>query len=735
MPSFLPSAPRQRAVLGAVVALLIALVIAIPFLLMGGDDAPEAGLVIVDGERLEPPFRVTTSGAEVSVNGVLAASLAPLQTQDVAVAQAADNDAYDMVDQARRAYESAGGGEPGEAAALTLLASHPAAPSATVLDEPRRIEVTDGAGNVASLQLDTPDSIVRAVTDGGEAAAATTAEEWRALLTEGGGIVTSTTGVTLLVPAAHLEEFVQALDAALALDGAARDTALADVLDAPALIEEHGGTAPSITDYLEASTRARAIHPVAGDLLGRSVPAVLQAGAGNSKTPGKKEGYTLSFTALDDSDRIPYVRALQAEDYNMLIVRNPADLRGFAQTSRTGALYNVTHSSPNGLAVVLFPSADAMRSYVQLLRDNRLGNDLWYVWQEAAAGTVEGGDTAGAHGGNWWLSLRPRGIQAFWRSNDTIVHSASCSGAGLAPAFSAREFFGYAVTTSCAITLPDTQKLWERWSGKDGFGRYRSANRAFAQGGFSGGFRYVDGSTDGDTVLSPSVIIAEAPDLAVGGQGAVLVGFDAVMDVSGNPNFIIEVAGCAVPLGEPVWQFDSLLSRPISAATAGTYTVTVDARYAHSPAGIQLDGNQAPEGIATGVIPNRDPYIFQGRCLAPDLTPTTGIDPGTPSLEATAIDFGTVTPVPQTDGPTVEEIVLIIGGEHYPALQFISAQPDACGDFHYHAHQPVRSLEGTVIEVDPDPNNCGFGKLSEVPSETVQWPKDLYDAWAAAAGQ
>jgi hypothetical protein len=40
-----------------------------------------------------------------------------------------------------------------------------------------------------------------------------------------------------------------------------------------------------------------------------------------------------------------------------------------------------------------------------------------------------------------------------------------------------------------------------------------------------------------------------------------------------------------------------------------------------------------------------------------------------------------------------------------------------------------------VIEEDPNPGECGFGKVHEVPSETVDWPADLYEAWEEAVGQ
>src|SRR5690606_20795740 len=198
-------------------------------------------------------------------------------------------------------------------------------------------------------------------------------------------------------------------------------------------------------------------------------------------------------------------------------------------------------------------------------------------------------------GSPWWLAVTPAGISHFWESNDTIVHSASCNGAGLAPAFRAREFFGYAITTSCAIALPDSKRLWERWSGEQGAGEYRSASLAWAQGGFPEGFRYVDGSPDGDTVLSPSVTVASLPDIYVGGEAAVLVGFDAVMDTAPRADQVVEITGCARITVDSQWQFDSLISTQVTADEAGTYLVTVRPEFAQSPATIRLDGNQTPE--------------------------------------------------------------------------------------------------------------------------------------------
>ncbi len=693
------------------VALLVLVALGV-FALMpgGGSDAGDLSpLVIVDGERLDPPYEVTRSGADVLVNDVRAQSLAPVTNTSTVGAPAAGDDVFTIVEQAGQASDAAGGGDAGADAALALLAAHPADPTFERVSEPNRIQVTDAAGLTADLQYEVPDTEARAVTDGGEEAAAAVAEQWKAHLEAGGGIVASSTGVALLIPPTDVPAFDAALTAALGQSGSAKDAALTELLSAPALIEEHGGTPPSLEDYATAAALGRQghdVHPVAGLARRAAEGDVVHLAAGSAKTPGKKQGYGLTFTTLNESDSYPYFDAIREEGYEALVYRNPTSAHSFASTSQTGALYNVTHSSPAGLSVALFPNNEDAARYSRLLQNNRVDRGLYRWWREGANGP-------------WWLDLTPAGIRAFWRSNDTIVHSASCNGAGLAPAFAAREFFGYAIVTSCAIALPDTTKLWGRWSGKDGNGQYRSASLAWAQGGFHSGFRYVDGSPDGDTVLSPAVPVAELPDIIVGGQAAILIGFDALMDTSLPANQVIALTGCAVVQVEPQWQFQSLIVTQVTAESAGEYQVTVRQANAKSPAQIHLDGNQRPE--VSGVIPNRDDHIAKGRCLAAEPTPTSGVDPRTPTP---AISTGDA-----LAEATPEVVVLVIEGEHFPAEQFIGAQADACDSAHYHAHQPVRSLEGTVIEEDPNPGECGFGRVSEVPTLTLYTTKQALDEW------
>src|SRR5690606_7973869 len=200
---------------------------------------------------------------------------------------------------------------------------------------------------------------------------------------------------------------------------------------------------------------------------------------------------------------------------------------------------------------------------------------------------------------------------------------------------------------------------------------------------------------------------------------------DAAMDVSIPANRVVEVTGCASVQGEQLWQFDSLIATQVTANEAGEYVVTIKPAFAKSPAEILLDGNQNPARHA-GIVPNRDDHVARGRCVtAPEPTPTSGLDPRT----ATPTDPTGVA------GPTVEVIVLLIDGEHFPAEQFIGAPADACDAAHYHARQPVASLEGTVITADPNPNGCGFGKVADVPTVTLQVPEATFEEWKKATGR
>jgi hypothetical protein len=90
-------------------------------------------------------------------------------------------------------------------------------------------------------------------------------------------------------------------------------------------------------------------------------------------------------------------------------------------------------------------------------------------------------------------------------------------------------------------------------------------------------------------------------------------------------------------------------------------------------------------------------------------------------------------------GSTYPVEMLVIGGSYYPKAQFaIGNNPqDVCGAPHYHKHTTaygLRAKTGADIAQmnDPNPNSCGFGKVSDVPVETVPLSWEQQQALAGA---
>src|SRR5690606_28901840 len=136
----------------------------------------------------------------------------------------ATDDVFTMVEQAAHVSADEGDGNAGMAAALAFLQAHPAGPQVERVDDPLRIRVTDVSGVTAALRYEVPDTDGRPIEDDhGEQLAQGVVDDWRAHLAQGGGIVASTSGVAMLIPANDVAEFDDALTAALALSGTAKD--------------------------------------------------------------------------------------------------------------------------------------------------------------------------------------------------------------------------------------------------------------------------------------------------------------------------------------------------------------------------------------------------------------------------------------------------------------------------------------------------------------------------------
>lgn len=693
-----------------------------------GDAASVADLersrVIISGALVAPPYTVAVDGAVVTINGTPAASFAaPPTPEPQPVDVTVTLDAFDLVELARLAYLEAGGGNPGITAVVAALGarSDVAAVTATSESGVREVLITDAAGLTLSLIPEPPDSPPREVTDGQRAEAA---EEVAAAIDDhlgrGGGLVVGGFGTTIMLPAGDVEELLAATDSAMALDEAQRQIALFGLYEDQAIVDE------LIEHYepREASLRPGSAPNLPAPQLISHRPGLDAAGlldgqvAGPSaKTPASPKAWV--FVTLYWADAQGFINALQKESYEVRIYNFYDTAQppgsgwvGFVSTSRSGAVYFATHSSARGISLQSFANIADARAAYRVLEPQRVAGDVYY-WQE--------------RNGTWWLGATPQGISRNWASADTIVHSASCHSITLAGAFNAREFFGYAPTTSCAIATPDTNRLWMRLTGEDRDGALREASAAFGAGGFSGGFRHQDGSPSDGTVLSPSVV-ATGPlePFIVGGEGFLFVRFDANMDTASRPSVVLRIEGCIEPIADGQWPVANALTLPVRANAVGEATVTVSAVHARSELGrIALDGNQTPEG-KNGVANNRDDYVFKVGCVAlidETPTPTSQIEPPTSTPE---ILMGGQLMV-GVDGPVAEGFVrvkvLVFGGEHYPLVQFHVAGPDACDADHYHA-AVAGSFQGSSTS-DPNPTSCGFGRVSEAEVIEVDVSQEL----------
>src|SRR5437868_9606790 len=112
---------RRRIIAGAS-ALVVVLVVLGGLLVLCGrgpaNSASKQAFVFVDGQRLQPSFKVTTQAATVLVNGKLAADFAPLKVDDPRPTLAATDNAFTIVSEVRRAYLDGGAGDKGVTAAL-----------------------------------------------------------------------------------------------------------------------------------------------------------------------------------------------------------------------------------------------------------------------------------------------------------------------------------------------------------------------------------------------------------------------------------------------------------------------------------------------------------------------------------------------------------------------------------------------------------------------------------------
>lgn len=588
--------------------------------------APTGAFVFIDGARIEAPFAVAASGTTVQVNGRPVLDLLPPSsaTTELASTPASGDSAFAIMAQVRQAFVTAGRGDAGTAAALALLRNHPAKPTVRETTSPRAIEVTDAAGEQGSFLIEVPDAAAHQVSAADwSMRAGEIARAWQALLDGGGGLITSKAGTTLQVPPSRASAFVAELEAARAKSGGAKDAALAALLQAPALVADFGGT-PSplqpVTAREGAPGTSSSSLPITWRGAAGGASAEAMQAAGTARTPGRATASVFIISELGERDSDPFIEAVQQEGYAVVVYRNPQDgFRAFTSTSGTGALYIVSHSRPGSLTLQKFSTTPAINAALKALADSGVKRADVRWWTEER--------------GAYWLEISEVGIRRYWSGRETIVHSASCDGAGLYTAFKAREFFGYESKIVCSVALGDTRELWGRMSGVIGDGAFRYAAAAFGSTTYSPTFRYHDGSPEQETALSPAVVRADIPSLQVGEQGVVLIGFDTEMSTDTPADSVVSILGCLERTGPGQWQFGSLIAVPVRAAQRGSATVTVSALTAESHARIKLDGNTTPG--KSGVAPNRDDWTGSGECRASGVavaTPTPRTALRTPNV-------------------------------------------------------------------------------------------------------
>lgn len=132
------------------------------------------------------------------------------------------------------------------------------------------------------------------------------------------------------------------------------------------------------------------------------------------------------------------------------------------------------------------------------------------------------------------------------------------------------------------------------------------------------------------------------------------------------------------------------------------------------------DGEPRPEGVWEKYRAQADSTSHMVTVESP---PFRCLVPAPPAEEPrTAAPFSCPGVEPTEDGVEIE--VFVIDGQCYPASQFHVANPDACGERHWHWNgSPVVSFTDTKKN-DPNTSGCGFGTVGELTPQTITVGQD-----------
>jgi hypothetical protein len=611
------------------------------------------GFVFVDGDYLTPPYRVEVLKGNVLVNGHVLRELPHVAQEPAPVPQAEPpqdpQSAQDLLDVADAWLED----NDYDLDALTAYLESFLA-TAFVSESHGTVAITDRDGGEAFfLVSQTPPPILEDL----EAEQASLAAAWRALLVDGGVLMTVPGGV-LQVPRQDAQSFLRQLyiafqgpeeerlpvlwgllgsrEAARALiEEGEMDDDLAERL-APPTEETPEDAAPSSVTV----TRARPLaashqqQPTAvADVADPSIAA---------RTPRSRNAYI--FAALGSpADYAAVVRAAAHHGYHIVLYERTAFQPGaatvanfYATSGQAGVLYAYAHGNGGALCLEQYAFKQdrdaAMREYL----DSGYSGAVYATW------TVSPGPDRAK---SYVVCATDRGIGARWQDAQTIVHVHACDAFGLAAWFRAREFI--APYRSCGEPGPSAYSggLWGRLQGTVDGGARRTVADAF-----QAAFRSTEGPLDlesleqeaaslapgfqhasaaqGRTVLSPTVASA-APRQSVSVSGPMESGevvFDAPVALASEGPVVTGGGPCQPELLSISLLDDRRLHFSFVPRQPGMARFTVRAdRVVSADNGVHLDGNQAPPA-AGRVGPNgSDDYVWEVSCL------TAADGPGTPA--------------------------------------------------------------------------------------------------------
>jgi hypothetical protein len=284
-----------------------------------------------------------------------------------------------------------------------------------------------------------------------------------------------------------------------------------------------------------------------------------------------------------------------------------------------------------GLQVEWYPTWDAEKAAYQKYLDQGLDPN-WLVSPPLthpaptllAARPGDLGD-----GSRPWIGITAAGISHFFQNAQLdLVYAMNCYSMAVASSFAARSYFGHANIACSGFEQTDAPLLFDRLLGKSGVPA-RTTTEAMAEGGFQDPYFALSADSK-PVVLSPaveSVSPQEGSRVAEDGATAAEVRFDAEMDTS-NTSDVVTVSGCGASVENMKWPdtnrltFDLKLPKNPSDKMV---TVTVHKERAQAaPGGFrnqQLDGNSDPSGSESGLVPNRDDYVYRLSCsTSPTLT-------------------------------------------------------------------------------------------------------------------